>query len=214
MRAGAPDFLRNFYRSALAISVLTRTICVSLTELHLHLDVPDFDDALYEFFRRSTPLLDVLEIGIKLCSYDDPSRRAVLAARIIDALALVPTIREFNVRWDRRDIGVLLKAIGRTCDPGGPYAPFVILPMLERVELVHAPVSASQYVDFIAARWRSHKRTLKAVKIKQFWTSTGISIDEDNLDYLHAELAAVKPFISEGLQFEIPYMEWEGSSRY
>ncbi len=93
--------------------------------------------------------------------------------------------------------------------------PFVILPMLERLELVHAPVSASQYVEFIAARWRSHKRTLKAVKIKQFsGTSTGISIDDDNLDYLHPELAAVKPFISEGLQFETPYLEWEGSRRY
>jgi len=213
MRAGGPDHDRAFVTSALAASVLTRTTCVSLTELQVHLNSPGFDDALYEFFRRSTPLLDIFHMEICIELHPSHGRWEIHPARIFDALALVPTVRDFSVGLDwRGDIGVFLKAMTRTCDPGGPNAPFAILPALERLEVVqrHTNTSAPQHVDLVAARWRSHNRTLKAVRIRRselfapVTTFKMVKLD-DNPTSLPAELAALKPFISEGLQLEVPF---------
>ncbi len=218
MRAGSYDLGANYPGSALAATVLAHTTCPSLIELDLHLNSVGFDDVLFNFFHRSAPRLEILHLDVnsRLLSGFDRSEWEMQPGRIFDALALVPTLREFSVEWSETNqdaIGVLFLALARTCIAGDRSSPFVLLPTLERLELIDSYASSSQYVDLIASRWCSPLRTLNAVKLSycsvalpySSWKFKSLPAFKpgDDLERLPDELKVIKTFVNEGLRLEI-----------
>jgi len=200
--------------SAFVVRFLT---CPALKEIRLYLKGEACSLHLHNFFLRSTPPLQYLDISF----LDGPSgddNQPMLGARIIGSLALFPLLSELRITLPHLyNAGPFLQALTRTCaeyspDPGlmTSTTTFVLLPALEHIDLWFACAPPSQFVDLISARWRARGRTLQSFVLSHcMGRSPGAQVGiqkfgpSDDLSRLCKEWAVLKDCISEGLYFEI-----------
>ncbi len=123
--------------------------CPALQELDLRLG-SEMEDKLFMFLLRSMPQLQVLHLDFYL---PNPSRISnpvpFLTEHILEALALVPSVVKFKVRWSRwDDVDVLLQALT-------PKGPFALLPALQILEFDNVRAQPAPIINLISAQWNS-----------------------------------------------------------
>ncbi len=201
--------------SAFVVRFLT---CPALKEIRLYLKEDTCVLHLHNFFLRSTPPLQYLDISLLdgRSSVDD---QPMLGARIIDSLALLPLLSELRLRLPHLyDAGPLLQALTQTCANHSSThglmstTTFVLLPALEHIDLWCVCAPPSQFVDLVSARWRARGRILQSFTLSNcIGRSPGAQAiskfpkfgSSDDLSRLCEEWAVLKDCISEGLYFEI-----------
>ncbi len=213
-----PGMKRRLPAVEVSAFVVRFLVCPALTEIHLRLDGNAFILYAHEFFLRSAPPLQILDLSI----INGPTQvvsEATLMARMIETLVLLPSLSEFHMTLPRlSDAGPLLQALAGTRaghnQGGTSAASFSILPALESIELRSACAPSSEFVDLISARWRVRGRTLQSFTLshcasyrradtRRFKPVFPMFRAGDDPSNLHEEWEALKGFISEGLQLEI-----------
>ncbi|KLO11223.1 hypothetical protein SCHPADRAFT_942277 [Schizopora paradoxa] len=173
-------------------------VCPSLARFSIKLEGDHCIHHLHGFLLRSSPPLQSLDLHIvDRPSNGDPGQ-IMLVTRIIEALAILPSLMVFRLTSRAIDtVGLLLEALqSRT-----------LLPSLERIEFVFACAQPSQFVDLVRSRCSSPRKVLKSLVLDQCLSRRygprlplfGPNGDPSNLP---REWAGLKDFIEEGLRFD------------
>ncbi|KLO11214.1 hypothetical protein SCHPADRAFT_942268 [Schizopora paradoxa] len=207
-----PNTTHDASSPSLAVNIFVNTTCHALTELQVNLHSIKCDEALLSFLRRSAPPLRTLIIDVQNCIL--PLEPNVHRERVlVDAITLVPSVRSISFEWnvDSYFPEVVFQALSQTNS---------VLPALEHLELAFIDAPVEQFLDVITARWRSERRTLKAV------TLTGCIFQVpyprihlcrecirfqqfncgDNPSELPESLNALREYISGGLDYRANYL--------
>ncbi|KLO11207.1 hypothetical protein SCHPADRAFT_942262 [Schizopora paradoxa] len=184
------------------VFVMRYLTCPALTRLSVRLGGDECVQHLLEFFTRSSPPLQTLDLHI----IDRPSTgdggQFLLLTRINEALTHLPTITTFRLASRSIDnVGLLLEALQSRATP--------LLPSLEHLEFLFACAQPSQFVDLVRSRWRVPRtRTLRTLILEQCLTRRYgprlplFSSKKDPLQ-LPSEWVGVKEFMQEGMRFEV-----------
>ncbi len=221
----ASNFVGHDVKTVAAKFVLHFITCPMLRELYLCLN-NEVEVELYSFSQRSIPHLQILDLDLDLDldPREPPFTEPLLPSHrrgIFDSLLLIPSLREFIVRWSGfGDVGDILNALKRTRDPATPHASFALLPALENLVLVlfsgSADLSPSKIIELITARWNAHETTFESFTLSyeandyppnsllfSGWMPNG------GYSQLPRVWDRVAPLVSEGLRFRITFKESE-----
>ncbi len=200
--------------------MLDHMSCPALTEFHVDLGVGCNGRVLCDFLRRSmqAPGLEIFVLSLTSVLSRVP---LVDPDTIFEALAYMPSLRTFRLRWTSHWSGmdaVLYALAARTSNPSTPTTSALafnlnLLPALENLEFASTFIPSSPFIHLVTARWRAHNRTLKRVRLfrcvgmvepfRSDDTFSEFDSKKDNLYRLPEYWRALKLSIEQGLHFVV-----------